>query len=75
MTADVITLKSSVVFDSSVLPEQRLPFSRVRLPPKPGTTGADGITFVENQEVEVYSTPNESDVGGWWKSIVKVPPS
>jgi len=61
-----------VSFENNVLPEQRLPFSRVRLPPKTGTTGIDGLTFTENQEVEVYSTPGDSEVGGWWKAIVKI---
>ncbi|ODN04611.1 Fragile X mental retardation syndrome-related protein 1 [Orchesella cincta] len=55
--------------DNSVLPEQRLPFARVRLPPKPnGTQGP----FVEGQEVEVFSSPGDSEVGGWWRATVKI---
>lgn len=56
----------------SVLPEQKLPFGRVRLPPKPGTTGTDEIKFNTDQEVEVLSAPSETDVAGWWKAYVKV---
>jgi fragile X mental retardation protein len=57
-----------ISFENNVLPEQRLPFARVRLPPKT----APGGVFVENQEVEVFSTPGESDVGGWWRAIIKI---
>lgn len=55
--------------DNSVLPEQRLPFARVRLPPK--SNGTQG-PFVESQEVEVFSSPGDSEVGGWWRATVKV---
>jgi len=55
----------------SVLPEQRLPFARVRLPPKANGSNSAG-TFIENQEVEVFSSPGESEVGGWWRASIKV---
>lgn len=28
--------------------------------------------FVEGQDVEVYSSPGDSEVGGWWRATVKV---
>ncbi|CAG7818599.1 unnamed protein product [Allacma fusca] len=59
-----------VSFENNVLPEQRLPFSRVRLPPK--TNGGSTGTFIENQEVEVFSSPGESEVGGWWRATIKI---
>jgi hypothetical protein len=60
----------------SVLPEQRLPFSRVRLPPKVSInvnadTKATAI-FTADQEVEVFSSPGDSEVGGWWRATIKV---
>lgn len=66
--------------DSVTLPEQRLPFSRVRLPPKSCSNGGGGVggaaspvtTFTADQEIEVFSSPGESEVGGWWRASIKV---
>jgi len=56
----------------SVLPEQRLPFGRVRLPPKPNGSPNKVEIYVQDQEVEVFSSPGESEVGGWWRASIKV---
>jgi len=52
----------------SILPEQRLPFSRIRLPPKP----EGPREYKENDEVEVLSAPSDGEVQGWWRGVVKV---
>ena len=44
-------------------------FSRSRLPLK---ESKGPHTFVENQEVEVYSKANEQEAFGWWKAVIKV---
>ena len=50
-------------------PETKFLFSRSRLPLK----DAKGpFTFVENQEIEVYSKANEQEAFGWWKAVIKV---
>jgi hypothetical protein len=56
----------------SVLPEQRLPFARVRLPPKANGSSNKVDTYVQDQEIEVFSSPGESEVGGWWRATIKV---
>ncbi|XP_021944377.1 synaptic functional regulator FMR1 isoform X2 [Folsomia candida] len=70
-----------VSFENNVtLPEQRLPFSRVRLPPKSCSNGGGGVggaaspvtTFTADQEIEVFSSPGESEVGGWWRASIKM---
>ena len=50
-------------------PETKFLFSRSRLPLK---ESKGPHTFVENQEVEVYSKANEQEAFGWWKAVIKV---
>ena len=50
-------------------PETKFLFSRSRLPLK---DGKGPFTFVENQEIEVYSKANEQEAFGWWKAVIKV---
>lgn len=50
-------------------PETKFLFSRSRLPLK---DSKGPFTFVENQEIEVYSKANEQEAFGWWKAVIKV---
>jgi fragile X mental retardation protein len=50
-------------------PETKFLFSRSRLPPKE-VKGPS--TFIENQEIEVYSKANDQEAFGWWKALIKV---
>ncbi len=50
-------------------PETKFLFSRSRFPLK---DSKGPFTFVENQEIEVYSKANEQEAFGWWKAVIKV---
>ncbi|XP_046441375.1 synaptic functional regulator FMR1-like isoform X2 [Daphnia pulex] len=50
-------------------PETKFLFSRSRLPLK---DSKGPFTFVENQEIEVYSKANEQEAFGWWKAVIKM---
>lgn len=51
-------------------PDSKFLYSRLKFPPKPDPSPE----FLENQEVEVYSSSggNSQDACGWWKSKIKV---
>ncbi|XP_065169386.1 RNA-binding protein FXR1 isoform X2 [Atheta coriaria] len=51
-------------------PDSKFLYSRLKFPPKPDPSPE----FLENQEVEVYSSSggNSQDACGWWKSKIKM---
>jgi len=66
---DVHEDEISVAFENDWQPETKFLFSRSRLPLK---DGKGPFTFVENQEIEVYSKANEQEAFGWWKAVIKM---
>ncbi len=65
----VLILFYTLIILKSWQPETKFLFSRSRLPLK---EGKGPFTFVENQEIEVYSKANEQEAFGWWKAVIKV---
>nr|CAH0108554.1 unnamed protein product [Daphnia galeata] len=66
---DVHEDEISVAFENDWQPETKFLFSRSRLPLK---DSKGPFTFVENQEIEVYSKANEQEAFGWWKAVIKM---
>ena len=64
-----LTINWLDTFSFSWQPETKFLFSRSRLPLK---DSKGPFTFVENQEIEVYSKANEQEAFGWWKAVIKV---
>uniref|UniRef100_A0A6M2DZ12 Putative synaptic functional regulator fmr1 isoform x6 n=1 Tax=Xenopsylla cheopis TaxID=163159 RepID=A0A6M2DZ12_XENCH len=58
----------SVAFENEWQPENRFPFSLVRLPPKESRP----TEFTEGQEVEVFSRANDLEACGWWRATIKM---
>lgn len=68
---DVFPSSSEILlsFERDWQPESRFPLERIRLPaPKPSLDAS----FVEGQEVEVFSRASEQEPCGWWLAEIKM---